>query len=86
MSWRSWTLTLRKPLPTGVVMGAFSAHRVRRMLSMSGSGSGVPVRAMTSMPASCTSQSIFTPVASTHIRAAAANSGPTPSPVISVTS
>ncbi len=50
------------------------------------SGSGVPVRSMTSTPASCTSQLIFTPVASTHSRAASASSGPVPSPVISVTS
>ena len=33
---------LRKPVPTGVVIGAFSAQRVRRMLSIVASGSGVP--------------------------------------------
>ena len=77
---------LRKPVPTGVVIGAFSAHLVRWTLSMVPSGSGVPVRAITSTPASCTSQLIFTPVASMHRRAASANSGPVPSPVISVTS
>jgi len=56
------------------------------MLAISDSGSGVPVRSMTSTPASCTSQLIFTPVASTERRAASARSGPTPSPVIKVTS
>ena len=35
---------LRKPVPTGVVIGAFRAQRVRRMLSSTASGSGVPVR------------------------------------------
>ena len=73
---------LRKPVPTGVVIGAFNAQRVRRTLSITASGSGVPVRAMTSTPASCKSQLILTPVASTHFRAASANSGPVPSPVI----
>ena len=77
---------LRKPVPTGVVMGAFRAHCVRRTLSSTLSGMGVPVRAITSMPASWTSQLIFTPVASTQRRAASANSGPVPSPVINVTS
>ena len=43
---------LRKPVPTGVVMGAFRAQRVRRMLAMVASGSGVPHRAITSTPAS----------------------------------
>ena len=50
---------LRKPVPTGVVIGAFRAQRVRLTLSITASGSGVPVRAITSMPASCTSQLIF---------------------------
>ena len=77
---------LRKPVPTGVVIGAFRAHLVRRTLASTLSGSGVPVRAITSTPASCTSQLIFTPVASMHIRAASASSGPVPSPVIRVTS
>src|SRR5690349_7175234 len=77
---------LRKPVPTGVVIGAFKAQRVRLTLAITASGSGVPVRAITSMPASCTSQLIATPVASMHLRAASANSGPVPSPVIKVTS
>ncbi len=85
-SCRRWTLMLRKPVPTGVVMGALSAHLVRRTLCMTDSGSGVPTRNMTSTPASCSSQLIFTPVASTHSLAAAASSGPVPSPVIRVTS
>ncbi len=53
---RKWTLMLRKPVPTGVVIGAFKAHLVRRTLSITASGSGVPRRSMTSTPASCTSQ------------------------------
>ena len=77
---------LRKPVPTGVVMGAFRRKRVRRKLASVGSGNGVPQRAMTSTPASCTSQWMSTPVASTQRRAASASSGPTPSPVINVTS
>ena len=67
---------LRKPVPTGVVIGAFSAQRVRLTLSITASGSGVPVRAITSTPASCTSQLILTPVASTHLRAAVGQFGP----------
>src|SRR6476660_9743773 len=77
---------LRNPVPTGVVIGALSAQRVRLTLSIVASGSGEPVRAITSTPASCTSQLILTPVASMHFRAAAANSGPVPSPVMRVTS
>ena len=41
---------------------------------------------MTSTPASCTSHWMLTPVASMQRRAASASSGPTPSPVIKVTS
>src|SRR5690606_33816363 len=77
---------LRKPVPTGVVIGALSAHLVRRTLSIVESGMGVPKRSITSTPASWTSQLICTPVASIHLRAASASSGPVPSPVISVTS
>ena len=77
---------LRNPFPTGVVMGAFRAHLVFRILSITLWGSGVPVRSITSTPASCVSQWIFTPVASTHFLAAIANSGPVPSPVINVMS
>ena len=40
---------LRKPVPTGVVMGAFRAQRVRLTLSITASGRGVPERAITSI-------------------------------------
>src|SRR6202451_998880 len=45
----------------------------------------LPPAWITSIPQSCTSQLILTPVASTHFRVASAISGPTPSPGISVT-
>ena len=45
----------------------------------------LPTFSMTSIPHSWTSQSILTPVASTHWRVASAISGPTPSPGIKVT-
>ena len=78
-------MTLRKPVPTGVVIGAFRATLVRRHDSITLSGTGVPSFAMTSTPASWTSQSIATPVASMHSCVASASSGPTPSPGIRVT-
>src|ERR1700722_11933389 len=67
-------------------MGALRATLVRRQDSMTLSGIGVPTLAMMSTPASCSSQLILTPVASMHILVASANSGPTPSPRINVTS
>ena len=73
-------------MPTGVVTGALSATLVRRHDSITLSGIGVPSLAMTSTPASCSSQLIETPVASMHILVASASSGPTPSPRINVTS
>ncbi len=54
-------------MPTGVVIGALSATLVRRHDSITLSGIGVPSLAMTSTPASCSSQLIATPVASMHI-------------------
>ncbi len=83
---RRWTLTLRNPVPTGVVMGALRPTRVRRMLARSDSGSGVPYCSRQSIPASCTSHRMAAPVASITSRATAASSGPVPSPIISVTS
>ena len=77
---------LRKPLPTGVVMGAFNATPVFLIDSTVASGMGVPWVSITSTPASTTSQFIWAPVASIHLRAAWAISGPIPSPVTSVTS
>jgi len=76
---------LRNPVPTGVVMGAFSAMPLRRMDSTVASGRGVPSRSMTSRPASATSHLMPAPVASMHRRVASAISGPIPSPLISVT-
>ena len=67
-------------------MGAFRRNACGGCWPCVASGSGVPERAITSTPASWTSQWISTPVASTHRRAASASSGPTPSPVINVTS
>src|SRR5688572_6214182 len=84
-SLRSATLTLRKPLPTGVVIGPLIATRVRATESRTYLGSGVPCFGMTSAPASTVSHSIFTPVASTIRRIASVSSGPVPSPGIRVT-
>src|ERR671937_667502 len=81
------TLTERKPPPTGVVIGPLSATPVRRIESSVGSGSGLPPNcSITSAPASRTSQSNSTPVASSTRRVASVSSGPVPSPGISVTS
>jgi hypothetical protein len=44
---RSATLTLRKPVPTGVVIGPFRATRDERIASRTCSGSGVPSASMT---------------------------------------
>ena len=84
-AWRSVTLTLRKPSPTGVVIGPLSATRLRRIDSSTCSGSGVPYSAMTASPASWTSHSKATPDASSTRRVASASSGPMPSPGIRVT-
>src|SRR2546426_6338195 len=84
-AWRRVTFTLRKPSPTGVVMGPLSATRLRRIDSRTCSGSGVPYWAMTASPASTTSHSRTTPEASSTRRVASASSGPMPSPGISVT-
>ena len=60
---RSATLTLRKPEPTGVVMGPLSPTPLARIDSMTRSGSGVPSDAIVVSPASWTSQSKPMPVA-----------------------
>ena len=52
-AFRSPTLTLVKPSPTGVVTGPFSATLLRRTESMSSSGSGDPYFSRASTPASC---------------------------------
>src|SRR5438445_6158474 len=56
-----------------------------RIESSTCSGSGVPYLSMTSAPASWTSQSNATPVASSTRRVASQSSGPTPSPGMKVT-
>ena len=85
-SLRRATLTLRKPVPTGVVMGPLMATLVARTASSTCSGRGVPYSPITPAPASCTFQLIWTPVASTTRRMALVISGPMPSPGISTTS
>ena len=82
---RSPTLTLRKPPPTGVVIGPLIATPLRRMLSTTRSGSGVPSLAMVASPACCTSQANARPVASITPTVASLSSGPIPSPGIRVT-
>src|SRR5437588_5711888 len=72
------------PLPTGVVSGPLIATRLRRIESSTWSGIGWPKRSTTPSPASWTSHSMSTPVASMARRAASLTSGPTPSPGISV--
>src|SRR3982074_1079837 len=84
-SWRSATLTLRNPLPTGVVIGPLRATLFLRMEASTGSGSGVPNLAMAASPACWTSQSNSTPVASGTRTVASQISGPTPSPGTRVT-
>src|SRR5262245_17054909 len=70
----------------GVVIGPLSATPVSRIASSTSSGRGVPpYRSITSAPASRTSQSKSTPVASRTRRVASVSSGPVPSPGMSVT-
>ncbi len=83
-SCRSATFTLRKPVPTGVVMGPFRAVLVVSIERKTRSGSGVPSRPITPAPASWRSHSTSTPLADRTDRAASATSGPMPSPGISV--
>src|SRR5260370_847726 len=85
-SWRRATLTLLNPEPTGVVTGPFSATLCLRIEASKGSGRGVPNSLMAASPACCTSQSNWTPVASSTRTAAAQTAGPTPSPERSETS
>src|SRR3954465_3574379 len=85
-SLRSATLTERKPPAIGVVIGPFSATPVSRIASSTSSGSGLPPYfSITSAPASRTSHSNSTPVASRTRRVASVSSGPVPSPGMSVT-
>ena len=82
---RSATFTLLNPVPTGVVIGPLIAILFFLIDSMTESGSGVPAVSMMSTPASCTSHSKATPVASRTRFVASAISGPVPSPGIKVT-
>src|SRR5689334_18720206 len=85
-SLRSATLTERKPPPTGVVIGPFSAVPTSRTASRTSGGSGLPpCLSITSAPASRTSHSNSTPVPSSTRRVASVSSGPVPSPGMSVT-
>ena len=68
-----------------MVIGPLIAIPLRRMDSITRSGSGVPSVAMVASPASWTSQSKPIPVASSTPRVASASSGPIPSPGMSVT-
>src|SRR3954464_11826400 len=80
-SLRSATLTERKPPPMGVVIGPLSATPVSRIASRTSGGSGLPpCFSITSAPASRTSHSSSTPVASRTRRVASVSSGPVPSP------
>ena len=72
-------------MPIGVVIGPFSATPLRLTESSVSCGSGVPADSITSTPASFTSQSKETPVASSTRRVASVSSGPVPSPGIRVT-
>ena len=84
--WRSVTLTLRKPSPTGVVIGPLSATLLRRIDSRTCSGSGVPYSAIDGLAGvHLTSHSNATPDASSTRRVASASSGPMPSPGMRVT-
>src|ERR1700674_873075 len=82
---RSATLTLRNPLPTGVVIGPLMATLFFRIEASTCSGSGVPNSAIEASPACWTSQSNSTPVDSRTRTVASQISGPTPSPGIRVT-
>ena len=85
-SCRSATLTERKPVPIGVVIGPFSATPFRLIdSSVSSAAAGCPPSSITSTPACWTSQSNATPVASSTRRVASVSSGPVPSPGMSVT-
>ena len=72
-------------MPIGVVIGPFSATPFAFTEASVSSGSGVPASSITSTPASRTSQSKSTPVASRTRRVASVSSGPVPSPGMRVT-
>src|ERR1700737_2955199 len=84
-SCRSATFTLRNPLPIRIVIGPLRATLFLRIDASTCSGSGVPNSAIALSPAFWTSQSNWTPVASSTLTLASQISGPTPSPGTRVT-
>src|SRR5580704_11325160 len=83
--WRSATLMLEKPPPTGVVTGPFNPTRVRSIDSITSLGMYSPCFSKASAPTANDSHSNFTPVASRIRTVARVTSGPMPSPGIRVT-
>src|ERR1700733_12047919 len=81
---RSATLMLAKPPPTGVVTGPFRATRVRSIDSVNSLGMYSPDFSYASAPTAKASHSNFTPVASRMRTVARVTSGPMPSPGMSV--
>src|SRR5687768_16657717 len=81
---RSATLTERKPSPTGVSSGPFSARRVLLIDSSVASGIGSFHWATPACPAVCLSQAIDAPAASRMRTVASVMLGPMPSPGIRV--
>ncbi len=84
-SWRSATLTLRNPVPTGVVMGPLMATRQSRTAWSVSSGSSAPWLSRAAAPATASTHSMSPWAASRTSRVAAATSGPMPSPGMIVT-
>ncbi len=74
------TLTLRNPVPTGVVIGPLIATRQSRIASRVSVGSSAPCVSSAAAPAGISIHSIPTSAASSTTLAAAATSGPMPSP------
>ncbi len=83
--WRSSTLTLGKPSPTGVVTGPFRA--ILFLVNESSSALGIVVLCFFNAlaPARCVSHSMFTPAALMIASVGFVTSGPIPSPGINVT-
>src|SRR5918999_1614260 len=77
---RSATLIERNPSPIGVSSGPLSAMRFRLIESSVLSGIGSPYLATPAIPATCWSQAMSAPDASTMRTVAAAIEGPMPSP------
>src|SRR3989344_4251005 len=82
--WRSATLTERKPLPTGVVMGPLSAILFFLIDSIVSSGNTDLYFFLADSPAGCSFQSMLIPDAFMQRTAESMTSGPMPSPFIRV--